>query len=95
MADYEEDIDLIAELLTLRGRLFALEILVEMLWADRLAQSDNPEADAKNLKTEILRLIRPAEDDQEDDPEGEIVASSAHEALEARIDAVIERVRTL
>ena len=82
-----DDIDLKAELMTLRGNLLALEALVEILWADRLAQNDNPKAETKKLKKEILQLVRPTQGDQ--------VAHYAHEALKDRLDAVIERVRAL
>ncbi len=81
-----EDADDDGVSLTIHAKLFALDTLVEMLWADRMAQSDNPLKDAKDLKKQMLALVKPGRD---------AGSKALKREISERLDAVIERVRGL
>lgn len=72
--------------LVVYAKVFAIEVMVEMLWASHLAQMDNPKKAANDLKSRIMDLVK-----FDQSPEGR----EAKSQLQERLDAVITRVWSL
>lgn len=84
-ADFpEEQVPHIAVLL---GKIMALEALVDMLWTNELAKTDDPEVEAKELKEAALNLVRY--------DAGDPVQEQAFDSLEVRLESILHRVRSL
>ena len=76
----------------IRARFLVVELLIDMLWTDRLARFENPSGEAYSFKREVLGLIDDPE--PEDDREEHLVHDLAMELLRRRLDAIVHRVDT-
>lgn len=76
-----------ARIQVILGRQLALANLVDMLWTNELAKSDDPLQEAEELKRKILSLL-------DFDP-GDPVQQEAVDETERRLDAILRRVRSL
>lgn len=83
-ADFpEEQVPHIAVLL---GKITALEALVDMLWTNELAKTDDPESEAEELKETALNLVRYDEEDP--------VQERALDSLSVRLESILHRLRS-
>ena len=81
-AEYQE-----ARITTLLGKIIGLETLIDMLWTNELAKTDDPQFEAEELKETILNDLVIYDPD---DP----VEEQAFDALETRLDSIAHRVRS-
>ena len=86
VTDFPED--QAAHITILLGRIMALETLIDMLWTNELAKTDDPESEAEELKETILNDLVIYDPD---DP----VEDQACDALETRLDSIAHRVMSL
>lgn len=74
-------------MLTILGRMTALQHLVAMLWTDRFAQTGNPVKEAEQLKERVLALTRANLDDPFEE--------QAHNAMAELLGLIIAQVESL
>ena len=73
--------------MTILARVLAVETLIVGLWTHTLSQFEDPLREAELLREEFMSLPLFDEDD--------VVQVQAVEELEQRLDAIVERVKTL
>ena len=75
----------------LQGHIVALEVLIEMIWTDRLTGPEvaNQKQAALEFKENLLSLVLPHTSSEN------VAASTARIALQQRLDAIIERVSSV
>lgn len=73
--------------MTILARVLAIETLIVGLWTHTLSQFDDPAGEAESLREEFMSLPLFDEDDA--------VQVQAVEELEQRLDAIVERVKTI
>ena len=69
------------------GKMTAVEVLLDMLWTDRISKEENPREVARTLAEHIKGLV----DDDLSIPFGK----AAYDALDERLEAIKRRVETL
>ena len=80
--------------LVFRARFLALELLIDMLWTDRLAKLTNPVDHAINLRRDVLRAVtlRPHEVMDEDH---RLLHDTSVALLDERLNNIVNRVAGL
>lgn len=76
-----------ANVTVLMGRMTAMEILLDMLWTDRIAKEEDPKEVAHTLAEHIKRLV--------DDDLSLPFNRDAYDALSDRLEAIKRRVESL
>ena len=76
-----------AKVSVLVGKMTAVEILLDMLWTDRISKEKNPQKVAHTLTEHIKALV----DDDLSIPFGR----AAYDALDERLEAIKRRVESL
>lgn len=76
-----------ANVTVLIAKMTAIEILLDMLWTDRIAREENPQEVAHELAEHIKRLV--------DDDLSVPFTRNAYEALSDRLEAIKQRVESL
>ena len=76
-----------AHISILLGRLLAHQTLIDMLWTNVLADTDDPFGEAEELKDKIMSLLVTNPEDS--------VQNEAEDELERRLDAIIKRAESL
>ena len=90
---HDETGDIEAEVLVLRARLQVMEMFVDMIWTDRVSQTDSPELEAKQFKETVLNLIDHHEEFVDQD---ELLLNDlCREFVEVRLASILRRVRSL
>ncbi len=70
------------------ARLMVVELLIDILFTDRLADVENPVASAYDFKLDTLNLLTPHSSST-------ILGEISEEFLELRLDEIIKRVKSL
>lgn len=81
------DTEMEANVTVLMAKMTAIEVLLDMLWTDRIAKEENPQEVAHELAEHIKRLV--------DDDLYVPFNRNAYEALSDRLEAIKRRVESL
>lgn len=84
-ANMDDDTD--AMITVLIGKMTAVEVLLDMLWTDRISKEENPKEVAQALAKHIKGLV----DDDLSIPFG----NAAYDALHERLESIKRRVASL
>ena len=76
----------------IRARFLVLELMLDMLWTDRLARLPDTQESARSFKRETLGRVAILLDDREED---RLLHDTALKLLQQRFDAIIDRVDSL
>lgn len=76
-----------ANVTVLMAKMTAIEVLLDMLWTDRIAKEENPQEVAQTLAEHIKRLV--------DDDLSIPFDRDAYNALSDRLEAIKRRVESL
>lgn len=77
-----------AHMTVILGKIVALEVLIDMLWTNELAKTEDPESEAEDLKDTILNDLMIYDPDNP-------VEEQVFDALETRLGSIVQRVASL
>ena len=77
-----------AHMTVILGKIMALEALIDMLWTNELAKTEDPRTEADELKKMVLNDLVIYDSDNP-------VQEQAFDALETRLGSIARRVATL